>query len=192
MSIEQAINDHAAAIRELVAAMISAGQMRGAAVMTAAADTIEQDVAKVEADAKRTEYEIENGLPAGTSAKLDAEHEAKKAAQQKAMDKVEADKTTAKAAIAKQLAEVAAQKAEAAKPTFEADPLDESPVVELSYENDVKKKLVAVGKNKQEMVDLLKDFGVGAGLTYEKADKLPKEKYADVVAACDKILAARG
>jgi len=167
MSIELAIQDHAAAIRELAAAI------RGTAssnIATAGAplnitDTIEADVTKVETDAK--------------------------AEQKKVMALVEADrKSAAKQAVQDALARAKAEK-DAAEPAVEEDdPLAES--IPLEYEKDVKPKLVQVGKNKQEMVDLLASFGVGKDLEYAKADQLPADKFAKVVAACDKILAARG
>lgn len=117
-----------------------------------------------------------------------------KAQQQKVMAQVEADRkpSAAKEAITKALADAKAEK-EAAAPApvvEEDDPLADS--TPLDYEKDVKPKLVAVGKNKQEMVDLLASFGVGKDLTYAKADMLPADKFGAVVAACDKILAARG
>jgi len=138
-----------------------------------------------------------------------------KADQKKVMAMVEADRkpSAAKQAVADALARAKAEKEAATKKESETtiqsaqsqgagpdsdedDPLAEStPLADstpLDYEKDVKPKLVQVGKNKQEMVDLLASFGVGKELTYAKADQLPADKFGAVVAACDKILAARG
>jgi len=176
MSIENAILELAAAINNLAKA--NAPQIRFTEVtekaterkhgqIVPAADTIEADVTKVETDAK--------------------------AEQKKVMAQVEADRkpSSAKAAIEDALAKAKKTKeAEAAAVVEEDDPLADS--TPLDYEKDVKPKLVQVGKNKQEMVDLLASFGVGKELEYAKADQLPADKFGAVVAACDKILAARG
>jgi len=174
MSIENAILELAAAIRyaadknaKPVTALARAAANSGAPLTAdTTTDTIEADVTKVETDAK--------------------------AEQKKVMSAVEADRkpSTAKEAVADALARAKAEKdAEANAGLDAADLLDASP---LDYEKDVKPKLVQVGKNKQEMVDLLASFGVGKDLTYAKADQLPADKFGAVVAACDKILAARG
>jgi len=149
--------------RASIGAYAAATANSGAPLTT---DTIEADVAKVETDAK--------------------------AEQKKVMAAVEADRkpTSAKEAVADALARAKAEKEAAAPVVEEDDPLADS--TPLDYEKDVKPKLVQVGKNKQEMVDLLASFGVGKELTYAKADMLPADKFGAVVAACDKILAARG
>ena len=174
MSMENAILELAAAIRYAADKTASGAGPFGdlIAKFTAAGaplitDTIEADVAKVETDAK--------------------------AQQEKVMAQVEADRkpSAAKEAIAKALADAKAEKAAAPAPVVEEDdPRANS--TPLEYEKDVKPKLVAVGKNKQEMVDLLASFGVGKELSFAKADQLPADKFAEVVAKCDKILAARG
>lgn len=174
MSMENAILELAAAIRYAadrnngtgsVLAAINAGAPL-TTTTTTTTDTIDADVTKVETDAK--------------------------AEQKKVMAQVEADRkpSAAKEAITKALDAAKAEKAASAPVVEEDDPLAES--TPLDYEKDVKPKLVAVGKNKQEMVDLLASFGVGKDLTYAKADQLPADKFGAVVAACDKILTARG
>jgi len=173
MSIENAILELAAAIRYAAdktaggtgsIAKLIENVTSGAALITDA--ELDKAVTKVETDAK--------------------------AEQKKVMAAVEADRkpSTAKEAVADAPARAKAEKdAEANAGLDAADLLDASP---LGYEKDVKPKLVQVGKNKQEMVDLLASFGVGKELTYAKADQLPADKFGAVVAACDKILAARG
>jgi len=191
MSIENAILELAAAINNLAKA--NAPQTRFTEVaekvterkhgqLVPAADTIEADVTKVETDAKAEQKKV--------MAQVEADR--KPTALTTAVNAVlSADKpSTAKEAVADALARAKAEKdAEANAGLDAADLLDASP---LDYEKDVKPKLVQVGKNKQEMVDLLASFGVGKDLTYAKADMLPADKFGAVVAACDKILAARG
>jgi len=167
MTMENAILELAAAINNLAKSNTRHDYIASSAPTVVAADTIEADVAKVETDAK--------------------------AEQKKVMAAVEADRkpSTAKEAVADALARAKAEKEAAAAPVVEEDdPLAHS--TPLDYEKDVKPKLVQVGKIKQEMVDLLALFGVGKDLTYAKADQLPADKFAEVVAKCDKILAARG
>lgn len=173
MGIEQAILELAAAIRELAASnLASAGSpAHAAAYETAqhnkemnalcAADTIEQDVAKVEADAK--------------------------AAQQKAMDKVSTGKAEIAAALEKAKAEKepkldqsrALKDAELPKD----DPLDAAP---LDWDKDVRPALLAVGKDRDALVKLMGKYDV------PKGGKAPVEKWADLLAEANSIVAARG
>ena len=171
MSIENAILELAAAIRELAASNV--GQLQtelkksqmmvgvhiqepmesGRKLKEATADTIEQDVAKVETDAK--------------------------AAQQKAMDKV----STGKAEIAAALEKAKAEK-EAAKPAPEPedDPIDAAP---LDWET-VRQAMLAVGKDRDALVKLMGKYEV------PKGGKAPAEKWADLLAEANAIVAARG
>lgn len=180
MSIENAILELAAAIRELAAsnvgqlqADLKKSQMmvgvhlqeamasgRELAQMKAATptDTTEQDVTKVETDAK--------------------------AEQKKVMAQVEADrKVTAKQEIADALAKAKAEK-EAAKPApvVEDDPLDAAP---LDWET-VRQALLAVGKDRDALVKLMGKYEV------PKGGKAPVEKWADLLAEANAIVAARG
>lgn len=194
MSIENAILELAAAMRQVAEAnqAIAAASLKTEESYRASIGAYAAATAASCGSALITDAELEKAV---AQVETDA-----KAAQQKAMDKVSTGKQEIADALAKAKADfdkkLAANTAEAQSKVNAInsgdDPLADSAPVELDYEKDVKKKLVSVGKHKQEMVDLLKGFGVGAGLKYEKADKLPKEMYADVVAACDKILAARG
>lgn len=169
MSIENAILELAAAIRELAASNpASAGRFslggrgvyKGMSPLAAeivgaiVGDTIEQDVTKVETDAK--------------------------AAQQKAMDKV----STGKAEIAAALEKAKAEE-EAAKPTPEPedDPLDAAP---LDWDKDVRPALLAVGKDRDALVKLMGKYEV------PKGGKAPAEKWADLLAEANAIVAARG
>ena len=164
MSIENAILELAAAIR--YAADKTAG---GNVISTSTADTIEQDVTKVETDAK--------------------------AAQQKAMDKVSAGKAEIAAALGKAKAEkeAAAKKAESETATQNAqsqgagqdsdDPLDAAP---LDWDEDVRPALLAVGKDRDALVKLMAKYEV------PKGGKAPVEKWADLLAEANTIVAARG
>lgn len=183
MSMENAILELAAAIR--YAADKTAGGTGKIAKLIEnvtssgplAVDTIEADVTRVEQDAK--------------------------AAQQKAMDKVEAERkpSAAKAEIAAALAKAKAEKDAAQNKADDAQKAaalqakidaDRAAAAELDYEKDVKPKLLAVGKDKGAFVALLADFGVGKDLKYAKADQLPKSEYPALVTQADAILLARG
>lgn len=169
MSIENAILELAAAIRHLAASNV--GQLQadlkksqmmvgvhlqeamesGRKLKEATSDTIEQDVTKVETDAKA---------------------EKQSAAKQAIADALE----LAKAAKAKEAA--------AAPVVEETDPLlgDGGAAAELDYEKDVKPLLVKVGKDKQQLVELLGKFNAKNGAGIAKAD------YPAVVAAANKII----
>lgn len=107
---------------------------------------------------------------------------------EKAVTKVETEAkaekpSAAKAAIQQALVDAKKAKEAAAAPVVEeTDPLlDEAPV-ELDYEKDVKPLLVKVGKDKQQLVDLLAKFNAKNGAGIAKAD------YPAVVAAANKII----
>lgn len=175
MSIEQSLQNIADALLKVAEAMNSetaaanrkltmmnqihiqealASGRKLAEMKEATPDTIEQDVAKVETDAK--------------------------AAQQKAMDKV----STGKAEIAAALEKAKAEK-EAAKPApvVEEDPLDAAP---LDWDKDVRPALLAVGKDRDALVKLMGKYEV------LKGGKAPAEKWADLLAEANAIVAARG
>lgn len=107
---------------------------------------------------------------------------------EKAVAQVEADakaekQSAAKQAIADALAKAKAEKeAEAAPVVEETDPLLDDAPVELDYEKDVKPLLVKVGRDKQQLVDLLGKFNAKNGAGIAKAD------YPAVVAAANKII----
>lgn len=107
---------------------------------------------------------------------------------EKAVTKVETDAkaekpSAAKAAIQQALVDAKKAKEAAAAPVVEEiDPLlDEAPT-ELDYEKDVKPLLVKVGKDKQQLVDLLAKFNAKNGAGIAEAD------YPAVVAAANKII----
>jgi hypothetical protein len=162
MSIENCILELAAAIRELAASnLATAGDTRHVGVLAALtapygkkADTIEQDVAKVESDAK--------------------------AAQQKAMDKVSTGKAEIAAALEKAKAEKEAAKP-APAPEPEDDPLDAAP---LDWNNDIRPVLLKTGKD--ELTKLMAKYEI------PKGGKAPAEKWADLLAEANAIVAARG
>lgn len=164
MSIENAILELAAAIR------YAAGKnkpfsneeiAKAFGVPLSFADTIAQDVVKVETDAK--------------------------AEQKRVMAMVEADRkpSTAKEAVAAALAEAQKAKESAATPAaVEDDPLGGAP--ELDWDKDVRPALLAVGKDRDALVKLMAKYDV------PKGGKAPTEKWADLLAEANAIVAARG
>lgn len=161
MSIEQAITDHAAAIRELAAAIRGTATSNlataGAALTT---NTIEADVKKVETDAK--------------------------AEQKRVMEQVATDRkpSTAKEAVAVALTKAKAEKEAAAKK--EDDDLLGAAVDPLDWDKDVRPALLAVGKDRDALVKLMAKYDV------PKGGKAPAEKWADLLAEANAIVAARG
>lgn len=175
MSIENAILELAAAIRELAASNVGQPQAdlkksqmmvgvhlqeameSGRKLKEATTDTIEQDVTKVETDAKAKQKEV--------------------------MAAVEADRkpTAARAAIEDALAKARAEKAKPA--AVEDDPLDAAP---LDWDKDVRPALLAVGKDRDALVKLMCKYEV------PKGGEAPAENWADLLAEANAIVAARG
>lgn len=172
MGIEQAITDHAAAIRELAAAI------RGAASSNLATAVV-GDPALVAMRQEHEAAELEKSV-------TKVENEAK-AEHKKVMAMVEADrKSAAKQAVAEALTKAKAEK-EAAKPASapepEDDPLD---AALLDWDKDVRPALLAVGKDRDALVKLMAKYDV------PKGGKAPAEKWADLLAEANAIVAARG
>lgn len=170
MSIELAIQDHAAAIRELAAAI------RGAAssnLATAGALTTTADLTTQNERAQAAEIDA-------AVAKVETDAKAK---QQAVMAAVEADRKPAnqtRAAIETALAEARKAKETPAPAAEEDDPLaDTAP---LDYEKDVKPLLIKVGKDKTALVALLDKFGA------KKGDQIAAADYAAVVVAANAII----
>lgn len=172
MSLEQAINDHASAIRELAAAIkaASAGVPIKAELVTTAgvsvAETEQQHVmAQVEADRK----------PSSAKEAINA-----------ALAKAKADKEKASAP--------APTPAPVEEPESEDQEGDdgllggEEEAKVLDWKADVMPVLRQVGKDKTKLAGLLADFDVGAGKTYKTANLLPAEVYPQLVAAANKLL----
>lgn len=145
MSIENAILDHAAALRELAAAIRA----------TIGAGAPAHDVA------------VAVSAPAAAAAQVAAEV---------------AKPTTAKEAVAAAMAAAKAEEAPAPAPT----PAPAAAAAPLSYEKDVQPLLVQVGKNRDQLVELLREFGAKNGAGIKDAD------YPAVVAKATAIIAARG
>lgn len=104
-----------------------------------------------------------------------------KAEQKKVMEQVAADrKHDAKSAVAEALKNAEAAKA---KPVEEDDPLG---AVELDWDKDVRPALLAVGKDRDALVKLMAKYEV------PKGGKAPAEKWADLLAEANAIVAARG
>lgn len=101
-----------------------------------------------------------------------------KAEQKKVMAMVEADrKSAAKQAVEDALAKAKAEKEAAAKPLGGA-PLD--------WDKDVRPALLVVGKDRDALVKLMAKYDV------PKGGKAPTEKWADLLAEANAIVAARG
>lgn len=157
MSIENSILELAAAIRYAAdKAPLPLTTIERVVPLT----TIEQDVAKVETDAK--------------------------AEQKKVMEQVAADRkpSTAKEAVADAL-KLAKAAADKAKPAEEDDPLG-GDAQELDWDKDVRPALLAVGKDRDALVKLMAKYDV------PKGGKAPAEKWADLLAEANAIVAARG
>lgn len=101
----------------------------------------------------------------------------------KADAKADAKPTTAKAAIVAALARAEAAKKEQAAPAVEDDPLD---AATLDWDKDVRPALLAVGKDRDALVKLMAKYEV------PKGGKAPVEKWADLRAEANAIVAARG
>jgi hypothetical protein len=149
MSIENAILDHAAALRELAAAIRA----------TIGAGAPAHDVA------------VAVSAPAAAAAQVAAEV---------------AKPTTAKEAVAAAMAAAAAKAEEAPAPAPAPTPASAAAATPLSYEKDVQPLLVQVGKNRDQLVELLREFGAKNGAGIKDAD------YPAVVAKATAIIAARG
>lgn len=177
MSIEQSLQNIADALLKVADAINSetAGANRKLSMMNQIhiqeAMAAGRELAEMKA-ATRAEDTIEQDV---TQVETDA-----KAAQQKAMDKV----STGKAEIAAALEKAKAEK-EAAKPApvVEEDPLDAAP---LDWDKDVRPALLAVGKDRDALVKLMAKYEV------PKGGKAPVEKWADLLAEANDIVAARG
>lgn len=175
MGIEQAILELAAAIR--YAADKTAGGTGNIAKLienvtsggSAQSTTIEQDVAKVETDAKVEQKKVMAAVEA------DRKPSTAKEAVADALVRAKADKEAAKAD------KEAAKPAPAPEP--EDDPLDAAP---LHWDNDVRPALLAVGKDRDALVKLMAKYDV------PKGGKAPTEKWADLLAEANAIVAARG
>lgn len=150
MSIENAILDHAAALRELAAAIRA----------TIGTGAPAHDVA------------VAVSAPAPAAAQVAAEV---------------AKPTTAKEAVAAAMAAVKAEEAPAPAPASTPAPAEaQVAAAPLSYEKDVQPLLVQVGKNRDQLVELLREFGAKNGAGIKDAD------YPAVVAKATAIIAARG
>ena len=174
MSLEQAINDHAAAIRELAysISMIASGgsvTVGHARTVVAPADSKEL-VAAAERKSPNVGALARHGVP---QVQPDAELE-------QAVQKVEAaaKKNAGAVDTATSTAGGTAGSAGEQGGTDQAEP--------LSYEKDVKPVLVklAGAKGKDELTKLVKSFGVG------KATELSAEQLPEVLEQANKLLAA--
>jgi cytoskeletal protein RodZ len=176
MSLEQAITDHAAAIRELAAAIL--GRVSAATISTAPGHSIAQAAAKA---ASKTEP---------TDAQIDAEIDA-------AVTKVEADAkpNAARAVIEQKLAEARAAKnagSAAGTATAAADTQTTAGAADIAtaeaqtsydYAKDVAPVLTKVAqKSRDSLVALLATFGA------KKGNELKPEQYIAVLADANKLL----
>lgn len=190
MSLEQAINDHAAAIndhaaaiRELAAAFIQSANARNdasAALEKAYAEaTVAGGESKESVKPNTAREAINEALAAAKGGRNKGDKQADADLEQ-AVSKVEADakKNAGAAGTATSTAGGTAGPAEEQGGTDQAEP--------LSYEKDVKPVLVklAGAKGKDELTKLVKSFGVG------KATELSAEQLPRVLEQATKLLAA--
>lgn len=169
MSIENAILELAAAIRYAADknTVPVLGNSLGHASAIATLKTDEALLAEME--------------KAATKVETDA-----KAKQEKVMALVEADrKSAAKQAVADALAKAEAEKKAKVEEDDQlaGDPLD---TASLDWDKDVRPALLAVGKDRDALVKLMAKYDV------PKGGKAPNEKWADLLAEANAIVAARG
>lgn len=171
MSLEQAILDHAAAIRELAAAFVQS-QQNSAAALAKLQEAYAAGTPREEAAANQAQRDAE----IEAVQKVDADD------IKKAVEKVEAD---AKAETGKSDAGSAAQQpsGDTAGSAKEKAGIEQKA---LDYETDVKPVLVklASAKGKDELTKLIKSFGVA------KATELNAEQLAQALDQAKKLLAA--
>lgn len=139
--------------------------------------TIEADVTKVETDAKAEQKRVMEQVAA------DRKPSTAKEAVADALAKAKAEKETA----AKKESETATQNAQlqgGGQGSEDDDPLGGAP--ELDWDKDVRPALLAVGKDRDALVKLMAKYDV------PKGGKAPTEKWADLLAEANKIVAARG
>lgn len=166
MSLEQAITDHAAAIRELAAANLEV-----AAIMTA---TIKSQLAQAAISAPIGHAQGDDHML--TAAAL---RDKKAADLEKSVAKVEA----AAKNEGKSAAGTATPAADTQNTAGAADTATAEAQTSYDYAKDVQPLLVKVGKNRDQLVALLKSFGAAKGADIKPAD------YAAVIAKANELIA---
>ena len=193
MSLEQAITDHAAAIRELAAAIL--GRVSAATISTAPGHSIAQAAAKVASKAELTDAQIDAEIDAADK-KAMADKDA--ADLKSDVEKVEADAkpNATRAVIEQKLAEArAAKNAASAAGTVTAaadtqttagaaDTATAEAQTSYDYTKDVAPVLTKVAQeSRDKLVALLAKFGA------KKGNELKADDYAAVLAAANELLA---
>lgn len=180
MSLENAILEHAAAIRELAAAFIQLSQVGAPVSQLREAYAAGKDVGKSVGARGPTADEKPRGTTKNEAADNQAKIEAERDAElEQAVTRVEADakKNAGAADTQTSTAGDTAGSATGAAGTEQAEP--------LSYEKDVKPLLVEYARvtDKDTMTKYVRSFGV------QKAPELPADKFAEIIAGAKNLIA---
>lgn len=176
MSLEQAITDHAAAIRELAAAIL--GRASAATINTVAGGTRKEVIYPKENVEVSITADSKNNAAYSAARIEEAETE-------QAVAKVEAAAKAEKAAAknAASAAGTATAAADTQSTAGAADTATDAAQTSYDYAKDVQPLLVKVGKNRDQLVALLKSFGAAKGADIKPAD------YAAVIAKANELIA---
>lgn len=177
MSIENAITDHAAAIRELAAAIL--GRVSAATISTAPGPSIAQAAAKVASKAELTDAQIDAEIDAAVAkVEADAKPNATRAVIEQKLAEARAAKNASSAAgTATAAADTQTTAGAAGTATAEAQ-------TSYDYGKDVAPVLTKVAqKSRDSLVALLAKFGA------KKGNELKADDYAAVLGAANELLA---
>lgn len=177
MSLEQAITDHAAAIRELAAAIL--GRVSAATISTAPGHSIAQAAAKVASKAELTDAQIDAEIDAAvTKVEADAKPNATRAViEQKLAEARAAKNASSTAGTATQAADTQTTAGAADTATAEAQ-------TSYDYTKDVAPVLTKVAQKSRDMlVNLLAKFGA------KKGNEIKADDYAAVLDDARNLLA---
>lgn len=180
MSLEQAITDHAAAIRELAAAIL--GRVSAATISTAPGHSIAQAAAKVASKAEPTDAQID----AEIDAEIDADVAKVEAAAAPNATRAVVEQKLAEARAAKNASSAAGTATAAADTQTTAGAADTATAeaqTSYDYAKDVAPVLTKVAqKSRDSLVALLAKFGA------KKGNELKPEQFIAVLADANKLL----
>ena len=176
MSLEQAITDHAAAIRELAAAILGRAS---AAHVTGMLPIVEAQYGEAGYDHAKAAQEADKEIAAKVAAKEKADEQAKQKAElEKSVTKVEAAAKNAASAAGTATAAADTQTTAGAADTATAEAQ-----TSYDYTKDVAPVLTKVAQeSRDKLVALLASFGA------KKGNELKPEQYAAVLAAAKPII----
>lgn len=177
MSLEQAITDHAAAIRELAAAIL--GRVSAATISTAPGHSIAQAAAKVASKAELTDAQIDAEIDAAvTQVEADAKPNATRAVIEQKLAEARAAKNAGSAAG------TATAAADTQTTAGAVDTATDTAQTSYDYTKDVAPVLTKVAqKSRDSLVALLAKFGA------KKGNEIKADDYAAVLGAANELLA---